>query len=63
MNSATLLPERRPAVQKLTEMEEEIIVLHILDPDSREFSLRLAEVEDIANYLLKARGGERVGKL
>jgi hypothetical protein len=63
MNSATPLPERRPAVQKLTEMEEEIIVLHIFDRDSRGFSPRLAEVEDITNYLLEARGGEHVGKL
>jgi hypothetical protein len=63
MNSATPLPERRLAVQKLTEMEEEIIVLHIFDQDARGFSPRLAEVEDIANYLLEAWGGERVEKL
>ena len=53
----------RPKVQKLTELEEEIVIQYIFDRDSRGFSPRLADVEDIANYLLEARRGKRVGKL
>jgi helix-turn-helix, Psq domain len=53
----------RPKVQKLTELEENVIVQHIFDLDSRGFSPRLANVEDIANYLLKTRRAKRIGKL
>jgi len=63
MNGRTTLSERRPAVQKLTEMEEEIIVQYIFDRDSRGFSPRLTDVEDMANYLLNARRAKHVGKL
>src|SRR5450432_829231 len=63
MNGRTTLSERRPAVQKLTEMEEEIIVQYIFDRDSRGFSPRLTDVEDMANYLLDARRAKHVGKL
>jgi hypothetical protein len=31
--------------------------------DTRGFALRLAGVEDMANYILESRGGQRVGKL
>jgi helix-turn-helix, Psq domain len=63
MNGRTTLSERRPAVQKLTEMEEEIIVQYIFDRDSRGFSPRLTDVEDMANYLLDAHRAKHVGKL
>jgi helix-turn-helix, Psq domain len=63
MNGRTTLSERRPAVQKLTEMEEEIIVQYIFDQDSRGFSPRLTDVEDMANYLLDARRAKHIGKL
>jgi hypothetical protein len=53
----------RPKVQKLTELEENVIVQHIFDLDSRGFSPRLADVEDMANYLLETRRAKRVGKL
>jgi hypothetical protein len=53
----------RPKVQKLTELEENIIVQHIFDLDSRGFLPRLADVEDIVNYLLETRRAKRVGKL
>ena len=52
--------DTRPTVQKLTELEEEIIISHIFDRDSRGFSPRLANVEDMANYLLDTRGAKHV---
>jgi hypothetical protein len=48
---------------KLTELEEEVIVQHIINLDSRGFSPRLANVEDMANYLLETRRAKRVRKL
>jgi hypothetical protein len=63
MNGHTSIRDRRPALQKLTKLEEEVIVQYILNLDSRGFAPRLASVEDMANYLLKTRGGKRVGKL
>ena len=63
MNGLLPLPERRPANIKLTILEEEVIIRNILDMDSRGFAPRLAGVEDMANYILKSRGGKRVGKL
>ena len=63
MNGHTSIRDRRPAVQKLTELEEEVISQYILDLDDRGFGPRLAGVEDMANYLLESRGGQRVGKL
>ncbi len=63
MNGRTTVPERRPAAQNLTELEEGVIVNHILDRDSRGFSPRQADVEDMANYLRKCRRAKPVGKL
>ena len=63
MNGQTSIRDRRPAVQKLTKLEEEVIVQYILDLDDRGFGPRLASVEDMANYLLETRGGKRVRKL
>jgi hypothetical protein len=63
MNGRTSLRESRPAITNLTILEEEVIVRNILDMDSRGFAPRLAGVEDMANYILKSRGGKRVGKL
>jgi hypothetical protein len=63
MNGRTSIGESRPAITKLTILEEEVIVRNILDMDSRGFAPRLAGVEDMANYILKSRGGKHVGKL
>jgi hypothetical protein len=51
MNGATLIHDRRPVAQNLTELEETIIINHVLDRDSRGFPPRQADVEDMANYL------------
>jgi hypothetical protein len=47
----------------LTELEEGVIVNHILDRDSRGFSPRQADVEDMANYLRKCQRAKPVRKL
>ena len=62
INGATSRSDIQPNCLKLTKLEEETIVRHVFDRDSRGFSPRLANVEDIANYLLEARKGKRVGK-
>jgi hypothetical protein len=61
MAGRTPLNERRPGAQKLTELEEVVLLRYILDLDSRGFAPRLASVEDMANYILESRGGKRVG--
>jgi len=40
----------------LTELEEEVLVQHILNIDERGFAPRLAGVEDMANYILESHG-------
>jgi hypothetical protein len=57
-------PARRdcqPNSRKLTQLEEEVIVKHVLDLDQRGFAPAYAAVRDIADKLLAARGGGRVG--
>jgi hypothetical protein len=63
MNGHTTLRERRPTNYNLTELEEKVLVQHILDMDKRGFAPRLAGVEDMANYILESRRARRVGKL
>ncbi len=63
INGRTTVPKRRLVAQNLTELEEGVIVNHILDQDSRGFSPRQADVEDMANYLRKCRRAKLVGKL
>jgi hypothetical protein len=46
----------------LTEAEEDVIVQYILQLDSRGFSPRKADVEDMANLLLAKRDARRGGK-
>ncbi len=56
-------PETIANSLKLTKLEEKVIVQNILDLDSRGFALRLASVEDIANFILESRRRRRVRKL
>jgi len=62
INGVTSIRDRRPANKKLTELEEEVIVNHILDLDSRGFSPRHADLEDMANCLLENYWAKRVRK-
>ena|ERR1700712_4702470 len=50
-----------PKSQRLTELEEETLIQHILDLDSRSFPPRLCGVEDMANKLLLERDATKVG--
>ena len=59
----TTFCERRPASHKLPELEEKVLARYIIDMDERGFAPRLADVEDMANYILESRGVQRVGKL
>src|SRR3954453_3135548 len=50
-----------PKSRNLTDLEESVIIQHILDLDSRGFPPRLSAVEDMANQLLAACGRRKVG--
>jgi len=50
-------------MQKLTKLEEEVILWNILELDIRGFVSRLAGIEDMANYILELQGGKYVSKL
>jgi hypothetical protein len=63
INGRTPRQEYRPLMQKLTELEEEVILRNILELDIRGFAPRLASIKDMANYILELQGGKRVGKL
>jgi hypothetical protein len=52
-----------PKSKKLTKLEEEVIVRHILELDSRGFAPTLCAVRDMADKLLNERDGGQVGKL
>lgn len=54
--------DTRPNSRKLTDLEESVIVRHILDLDSRSFPPRISCVEDMANRILADRNGGHVGK-
>ena len=57
------IPARRdcqPNSKKLTKLEEEVIVDHILDLDLRGFAPTYAAVRDMADKLLAARGAGQV---
>ena len=51
----------QPNLKKLTKLEEEVIVKHILDLNLRGFSPTYAAVRDMADRLLAARGAGQVG--
>jgi hypothetical protein len=63
ITSRTPCNNTRPAIQNLTETEKQVIINYILDLDSRGFSPRQANIEDIANYFRKTYKAKPVGKL
>ena len=48
--------------RKLNSLKEQTLVRYIIKQDEKEFLLRLANMENITNFLLQSRGGEPVGK-
>jgi hypothetical protein len=46
--------------QKMTDLEERLLVEHILDLATKGFPPRLCVVEDMANRIITTRDGERV---
>ena len=48
--------------RKLTNLEEEVLIQHILDLSAKGFPPRISVVEDMANRLLATRDQPRVGK-
>lgn len=52
----------RPNSKKLSQREEEVIVRHILDLDTRGFAPTYAAIRDMADKLLAARGAGQVGQ-
>jgi helix-turn-helix, Psq domain len=62
INNRIIFLERRPINIKLIILEEEVIIRNILDIDSRGFVLRLTNIEDITNYILKSREEKRISK-
>lgn len=62
LNGVPLWRNSTPNSQKLTDLEESVIVQHILDLDLQGFSPRLHAVEDMANQLFANWGGGKVGK-
>lgn len=52
----------QPLSKKLTKLEEEVIIKHILDLDSRGFAPTLRAVRDMADKLLAERGSGQVGQ-
>src|SRR5690349_6039570 len=59
-NGRATISERRPASNKPTKIQEEVIIQEILNLDSRGFAPLLACVEDMANCILEVRGGKCV---
>ena len=51
-----------PNRKRLTKLEEEAVVLRILDESDRGISSSKADVRDMADKLLRERGGDAVGK-
>ena len=54
---------RHVKLKKLTKLEEEVIVRHILELDLQGFALKLCAVQDMADKLLNKRHSGQVGKL
>ena len=62
--SKGILPrsEMQPPMQKLTKLEEEVILQRVLDLDARGLAPRVDGVTNMANFILESQGKERVGK-
>jgi hypothetical protein len=55
MSGTTSRAEIRPKNRLLNELEEKVLLQHILDLDAQGFSSKVEGVEDMANYIFKTR--------
>ena len=63
MNSATYQVEIWSKNRLLDELEEKVLLQHILNLDTREFLSKIEDVKDIANYILVSYRKWQVNKL
>jgi helix-turn-helix, Psq domain/Tc5 transposase DNA-binding domain len=63
INGTKPTTEYRSKNRLLGELEEEVLIQHIVDLDNRGFSPRLKDIEDMANNILASRHGPPIGKL
>ena len=63
MNGATYRAEIRSKNRLLDELEEKVLLQHILDLDTRGFSSKIEGIKDIANYILVSYEKRPVSKL
>ena len=61
MKGRTPKTNYRPVARSLTEIEEDVIVQHILD-QSRGFPPAIEGLREMADYILASRGSQRVRK-
>lgn len=61
MNGKRARQDTRSNNCRLSKLEEQTIIRHILDLDARGFSPRIVHVEDMANTILESRNARRVG--
>lgn len=62
MKGCTPKTDYRPVARGLTEIEEEVIVQHILDLDSGGFPPTIEGVREMPDYILASQGASRAGK-
>jgi hypothetical protein len=62
INSHLTLSECRLAMQKIIDLEEQVIFKRILNLNSQGFAPQIASVEDMANFILKSQGKECIGQ-
>jgi hypothetical protein len=62
MKGRATMTDRRPFLQNLTAIEEDVVVQYILDRDSQGFPPTIVDVAAMADSILASRGKQRVGK-
>ncbi|KAI9767492.1 MAG: hypothetical protein M1839_004503, partial [Geoglossum umbratile] len=60
MTGTTFQAEYRPQGRLLDELEEKVLLEHIVDLDNQGFSPKIEGVEDMANYILASHRKRQV---
>ena len=63
MNGYTDIYKRQLSAIKLTQFKKKSLSLYIFDLDSKKFAPRLADIENMANYLFKIHWEKYIDKL